>query len=82
MIKVNDIYVVVIVMFVVLFLKEIGFEYLWIVYGQGKNICWILIYQFVENVGILRLSGMLFFYVFIGCDVVFVFWGKGKKIVW
>ena len=51
MIKANDTYVVVIAMSVVLSLKEIGLEYLWIAFGQGKNTRWISVHQLVENVG-------------------------------
>lgn len=36
MIKANDSDVVVIAMYAMLSLKEIGLEYLWIAYGQGK----------------------------------------------
>ena len=81
-IKENDTDVVVIAMSVMLSLKEIGLEYLWIAYGQGKNTRWIPIHQLVENVGTSRSSGMPFFHAFTGCDVVSAFRGKGKKTAW
>jgi len=81
-IKANDTDVVVIAIHAMKLLKEMGLEKLWISYGQGIHTCWIPIHEVVENIGPAKVSGILFFHAFTGCDVVSAFRGKGKKTAW
>lgn len=81
-IKANDTDVVVIAVSTLPFLQELGLESMWVAFGQGANARWIPVHEIVVAIGPERVSGILFFHAFTGCDVVSGFRGKGKKSAW
>ena len=50
----------------------------WIAFGKVKDLRWIPIHGVSISFG-LRALGVIFVHVFIGCDRVLVFRGKGKR---
>lgn len=78
-IKANDTDVVVIAVSTMPFLQELGLRHLWLAFGQGASARWIPIHEVVSSIGPEKVSAMLFFHGFTGCDVVSGFRGKGKK---
>ena len=81
-INVKDTDVVVIAVSTMPSLQELGLEHLWIAFGQGANARWIPVHEVVSSIGPEKVSGILFFHAFTGCDVVSGFRGKGKKSAW
>ena len=69
-IKANDTDVVVIAVSTMPSLQELGLEHLWIAFGQGANARWIPVHEVVSSIGPEKVSGILFFHAFTGCDVV------------
>ena len=82
MIKANDTDVIVIAIYILSSLQELGLQKLWIAFGQGAHLKWIPIHEIVPVIGPEKTSGILFFHAFTGCDVVSSFRGKGKKSAW
>ena len=82
MIKANDTDVVVIAISTLPSLQELGFEKLWIAFGQGTHLRWIPIHDIVSTIGPEKTIGILFFHTFSGCDVMSAFHGKGKRSAW
>ena len=82
MIKANDTDVIVIAIYILSSLQELGLQKLCIAFGQGAHLKWIPIHEIVPVIGPEKTSGILFFHAFTGCDVVSSFRGKGKKSAW
>ena len=78
MIKANDIDVIIIAIYILSSLQELGLQKLWIAFGQGAHLKWIPRHEIVPVIGPEKTSGILFFHAFTGCDVVSSFRGKGK----
>ena len=81
-IKANDTDVVVIAVATLPYLQEIGLEIMWIAFGQGASARWIPAHDVLTAIGPEKVSGILFFHAFTGCDVASGFRGKGKKSAW
>ena len=81
-IKTNDTDIVVIAVYVLPQLQEIGVETLWTAFGHGVGMKWIPIHELLNAIGPTRARGIMYFHAFTGCDVVSAFRGKGKKSAW
>ena len=53
-----------------------------IAFGQGASARWIPVHDVLTAIGPEKVSGILFFHAFTGCDVASGFRGKGKKSAW
>lgn len=82
MIKANDTDIIVIAIYILPSLQELGLQKLWIAFGQGTHLKWIPIHDIISTLGPEKTSGILFFHAFTGCDIVSAFRGKGKKSAW
>ena len=82
MIEADDTYIVVIAISLMPSLAATGLEKMWVAFGKGEHRRWIPIHELVCAIGPEKMSGMLFFHAFTGCDVVSSFNGKGKKTAW
>jgi hypothetical protein len=82
LVKANDTDVVVIGIYVMPTLLELGLQKLWISFGQGTSLRWIPVHEIVSQIGPEKTHGMPFFHAFTGCDLVSAFRGKGKKSAW
>ena len=71
-VKANDRDVLVIAIGTFPQLQELGLQKMWLAFAQGRHLKWLLLTLFTE-----KISGMLFFHPFTGCDVVSAFQGKG-----
>eukprot|EP00745_Piridium_sociabile_P026549 TRINITY_DN4240_c0_g1_i3.p1 TRINITY_DN4240_c0_g1~~TRINITY_DN4240_c0_g1_i3.p1 ORF type:complete len:1496 (-),score=398.92 TRINITY_DN4240_c0_g1_i3:837-5324(-) len=81
-IKANDTDVLVIAISTMPSLQELGLESMWLAFGQGATARWIPVHEVVLAMGPEKVSGILYFHAFTGCDVVSGFRGKGKKSAW
>ena len=79
MIKANDTDIVVIAIVLMPSLVATSLENMWVAFGTGDHRRWIPIHELVSAIGPEEMRGMLFFYAFMGCDVVSSFSGKEKK---
>ena len=61
MIKANDTDVIVIAMFVLPSLKELGLQQMRVLFGQGPTITWIPVHEVVATIGPQKALGILFF---------------------
>ena len=57
-------------------------EELWVEFGVGKQQRWLLMHEYVTNLGESVCKGLRFRFAFIGCDTVSCFAGRGKKTSW
>ena len=53
-----------------------------IAFGQGASARCILAHEVLPAIGPNKVSGIMFFHAFTGCDVVSGFRGNGKKSAW
>ena len=63
-------------------LQSMGWQQLWLIFGQDQSLRWIGIHNLYNYVGQEKAKGMLFFHAFTGCDVVSAFRNKGMKTAW
>ena len=82
MVKAKDIDILVIGVAMFSRLQDAGLQELWIAYGQGCHLKWILIHELTTALSPEKIHGLLFFHAFTGCDTVSAFRGKGKKSAW
>ena len=82
MVKGKDIDILVIGVAMFSRLQDAGLQELWIAYGQGCHLKWILIHELTTALSPEKIHGLLFFHAFTGCDTVSAFRGKGKKSAW
>ena len=80
LVKASDTDILVIAISAMPTLQAIGLHQLWIVFGQGRNMRWIPVHELYRSVGHEKGRGVTFFHVFISCDVVSAFRGKGKNL--
>ena len=81
-IKANDTDVLVIAIFVLSSLQNLGLQQMWVFFGHGPFTKWIPVHEVVAAIGQRKALGILYFHAFTGCDVVSAFRGKGKKSAW
>jgi hypothetical protein len=76
--KASDTDVLVTSVSVLLILRDLGVEKLWVAFGQEQK-KWILINDRSPSIGLEKSICLLFIHAFTGCDVVSVYHGKGGK---
>ena len=69
-IKASDTDVLVIAISVFQILNDIGLEKLWVAFGQGATLRWILIHDIRHSIGSVKSKRLPLFYAFTGFDVV------------
>ena len=82
MIKASDTEVLAIAVSVLPSLQQSGLQQLWVSFGEGNNLRWILVHELCRTVGLAKTIQILFFHAFTVCDVISAFRGKGKKSAW
>ena len=81
-VKANDTDVLVIGLSMFPTMQSMGLQQLWLIFGQGQSLRWIVIHNLYNYVGQEKAKGMLLFRAFTGFDVVSAFGNKGKKNAW
>lgn len=61
---------------------KLDLDYLWILFGTGKNVEFIPIHILARELGISKSASLPFFHALTGCDNTSSFAGYGKKSAW
>ena len=79
--KASDTDVLVISVSLLLILRDLGVEKLWVAFGQEQK-KWILINDRSPSIDLEKSICLLFIHAFTGYDVVSAYHGKGEKTAW
>ena len=79
--KASDTDVLVISVSVLLILRDLGVDKLWVAFGQEQK-KWILIDDRIPSIGLEKSIYLLFIHAFTGYHVVSAYHGKGEKTAW